>query len=57
MCPLQSAAKGNFWGDTVDYDIHEVQSPAASEVRSTPVTSGSVSTNATDKDKRVLKNI
>ncbi len=57
ICPLQSAAKGNFWGDTVDYDIHEVQSPAASEVRSTPVTSGSVSTNATDKDKRVLKNI
>ena len=57
MCPLQSAAQGNFWGDTVDYDIHEVQSPAASEVRSTPVTSGSVSTNATDKDKRVLKNI
>lgn len=57
ICPLQSAAKGNFWGDTVDYDIHEVESPAASEVRSTPVTSGSVSTNATDKDKRVLKNI
>lgn len=57
ICPLQSAAKGNFWGDTVDYDIHEVQSPAASEVRSTPVTSGSVSTNAIDKDKRVLKNI
>ncbi len=53
MCPLQSAAKGNFWGDTVNYDIHEVQSPAASEVSGTPVTSGSVSTS----DKRVLKNI
>ena len=57
MCPLQSAAKGNFWGDTVDYDIHEVQSPAAMEAGGTPVTSGSVSTNSIDKDKRVLKNI
>lgn len=57
MCPLQSAAKGNFWGDTVDYDIHEVQSPAAMEADGTPVTSGSVSTNSIDKDKRVLKNI
>lgn len=57
MCPLQSAAKENFWGDTVDYDIHEVQSPAAMEAGGTPVTSGSVSTNSIDKDKRVLKNI
>ena len=57
MCQLQSAAKGNFWGDTVDYDIHEVQSPAAMEAGGTPVTSGSVSTNSIDKDKRVLKNI
>ena len=31
MCPLQSAAQGNFWGDTVDYEIHDIQPPSATQ--------------------------
>jgi outer membrane protein insertion porin family len=51
-CPLQASAKTNFWGDTVDYDIHDIQPPSATQFNSeTPVTSAEISTNVTENKK------
>lgn len=58
MCPLQSSAKG-FWGNTKESDTvqTQLQTPTATQtaVDETPMTSASVT--ATNKDKRVIKNI
>ena len=31
LLPLQAKSEGNFWGDTVDYDVHNVQPPSATQ--------------------------
>lgn len=31
MCPLQSVAKGNFWGDKKDTEMHDLQTPSATQ--------------------------
>ena len=58
MCPLQGSAKG-FWGNTKESDTvqTQLQTPTATQtaVDETPMTSASVT--ATNKDKRVIKNI
>ena len=56
--PLQTNARENFWGDTVDYEIHELQPPSATQFddNNTPVTSASVSTTS-NNEKKVVKNI
>ena len=58
MCPLQASAKG-FWGNTKESDTvqTQLQTPTATQtaVDETPMTSASVT--ATNKDKRVIKNI
>ena len=58
MCPLQSSAKG-FWGNTKESDTvqTQLQTPTATQtaVDEAPMTSASVT--ATNKDKRVIKNI
>lgn len=58
MCPLQGSARG-FWGNTNESEITQtqVQTPTATQITTdeTPMTSASVS--ATNKDKRVIKNI
>ena len=58
MCPLQGSAKG-FWGNTNESETTQtqVQTPTATQITTdeTPMTSASVS--ATNKDKRVIKNI
>ena len=46
ICPLQAGARENFWGDPVDYEIHELQPPSATqfnEETSAPTASASVS--------------
>ena len=57
MCPLKGFAKVNFWGDTVDTEIHDLQTPSATQYTQaeTPMTSASVST--TSNEKRTIKNI
>lgn len=58
ICPLQAGARENFWGDSVDYEIHELQPPSATqfnEETSTPTASASVS--ATQAGTRKIKNI
>ena len=58
MCPLQGFAKG-FWGNTNESETTQTQyqTPTATQsvVDETPMTSASVS--ATNKDKRVIKDI
>lgn len=63
LCPLQSIAKDNFWGDTVDTQIHDVQPSSAAQMYSTETTS--TSTSASDKKisstvkkgDKIIKNI
>lgn len=58
MCPLQGSARG-FWGNTNESETTQtqVQTPTATQITTdeAPMTSASVS--ATNKDKRVIKNI
>ena len=63
LCPLQSIAKDNFWGDTVDTQIHDVQPSSAAQMNPTETTS--TSTSASDKKisstvkkgDKIIKNI
>ncbi len=57
MCPVQCAAKGNFWGDTVDTEIHDVQ--PQSDVQTTPPETDSSASNSAspEKGKKIIKNI
>ena len=57
MCPVQCAAKGNFWGDTVDTEIHDVQ--PQSDVQTTPPETDSSASNSasSEKGKKIIKNI
>lgn len=58
ICPVQANARENFWGDSVDYEIHELQPPSATqfnEETSAPTASASVSTTQTGSRK--IKNI
>ncbi len=62
MCPLQSCAKGNFWGDTVDTEIHDVQPQSDVQTNSTTEPqSASASVNTTTssakKGEKIIKNI
>lgn len=63
MCPLQSMAKGNFWGDKNDTELHDLPLPAATQSINTdtpPTVSGTVDkTTSTDEktNKRTIKNI
>ncbi len=58
MCPSQSIAANSFWGDTVDYEIHDLQPPSATQFGndySSVTTSAAVSTTSTEA--KTLKNI
>lgn len=58
-CPLQCAARGNFWGSANDTDVHDLQTPTATQTSfdETHTTSASVSTTANTSEKRKIKNI
>jgi len=45
-------AKNNFWGDTVDYEIHDLQPPSATQFGAEQNT-----TPATYNEKRILKGV
>ena len=63
LCPLQSIAKDNFWGDTVDTQIHDVQPSSAAQINSTETTSTSTSasdkkiSSSVKKGDKIIKNI
>ena len=54
MCPLQSVAKGNFWGDKKDTEMHDLQTPVENN---TPTETATVKKSSTTSDKRTIKNI
>ncbi len=53
---MQTQAKGSFWGDTVDYEVHDLQPPSATQYGYDPAPETSASVSTTD-DTRILKNI
>lgn len=63
LCPLQSIAKDNFWGDTVDTQIHDVQPSSAAQMNPTETTSASTSasdkkiSSTVKKGDKIIKNI
>ena len=59
VCPLQCNAKGSFWGSSADSEVHDLQTPTATQttIDETPMTSASVSTTATNSEKKKIKNI
>lgn len=60
MCPLQSVAKGNFWGDKKDTEMHDLQTPSATQTsveNNTPTETATVKKSITNSDKRTIKNI
>ena len=59
MCPLQCNAKGSFWGSSADSEVHDLQTPTATQttIDEPPMTSASVSTTATNSEKKKIKNI
>ena len=59
MCPLQCNAKGSFWGSSADSEVHDLQTPTATQttIDESPMNSASVSTTATNSEKKKIKNI
>lgn len=60
MCPLQSVAKENFWGDKKDTEMHDLQTPSATQTsveNNTPTETATVKKSSTTSDKRTIKNI
>lgn len=60
MCPLQSVAKGNFWGDKKDTEMHDLQTPSATQTsveNNTPTETATVKKSSTTSDKRTIKTI
>lgn len=60
MCPLQSVAKGNFWGDKKATEVHDLPTPSATQTsveNNTPTETATVKKSSTTSDKRTIKNI
>ena len=60
MCPLQSVAKGNFWGDKKTTEVHDLQTPTATQSaveNNTPIETATVKKSDSTSNKRTIKNI
>lgn len=60
MCPLQSVAKGNFWGDKKATEVHDLQTPTATQSaveNNTPTETATVKKSDSTSNKRTIKNI
>lgn len=60
MCPLQSVAKGNFWGDKKDTEVHDLPTPSATQTvveNNTPTETATVKKTNKTSDKRSIKTI
>ena len=60
MCPLQSVAKGNFWGDKKATEVHDLQTPTATQTaveNNTPTETATVKKTDSTSNKRTIKNI
>lgn len=60
MCPLQSVAKGNFWGNKKNAEVHDLQKPSATQTsveNIIPTETATVKKSNSTSDKRTIKNI
>lgn len=60
MCPLQSVAKGNFWGNKKDTEVHDLQTPSATQTsveNIIPTETATVKKSNSTSDKRTIKTI
>ncbi len=60
MCPLQSVAKGNFWGDKKDTEVHDLPTPSATQTvvdNNTPTETATVKKTNKTSDKKTIKTI
>ena len=60
MCPLQSVAKGNFWGNKKDAEVHDLQTPSATQTsveNIIPTETATVKKSNSTSDKRTIKTI
>ena len=57
LCPLQSVAEGNFWGDTMDSGTPELQTPSAVQTSDTPELESSASKTKNPKGSKTVKDI
>ena len=57
LCPLQSFSEENFWGDTVDSGIHELQPPSAIQTEESPELETSAVKNKDTNGSRTIKDI
>ena len=57
LCPMQSLAEENFWGDTVDSGIHELQPPSAVQNTDTPELESSAVKTKNTKGSKTVKDI
>ncbi len=60
MCPLQSVAKGNFWGNKKDAEVHDLQKPSATQTsveNIIPTETATVKKSNSTSDKRTIKTI
>lgn len=60
MCPLQSVAKGNFWGDKKDTEVHDLPTPSATQTvveNNPPTETATVKKTNKTSDKKTIKTI
>lgn len=60
MCPLQSVAKGNFWGNKKNTEVHDLPTPSATQTyveNNTPTETATVKKSNTTSDKKSIKTI
>ena len=57
LLPIDVQAKGSFWGDTVDYEIHDIEPPSATQFGNDASYSSSASVNTDISETRIVKGI
>ncbi len=57
LCPIQANAKNSFWGDTVDYEIHDLQPPSATQFNEESPVVNSAAVSTTVSGDKTVKNI
>ena len=57
LCPLQSLAEENFWGDTVDSQVNNIQPPSAVQTETTPEFNTSAEKTKNTKGSKIIKDI
>lgn len=57
LFPIQTEAKSNFWGDTVDYEVHDIQPPSATQFGGDASYSSSASYTEDTQSTKIVKGV